>query len=177
MKTRIIHTKFWSDDFVNTLTHKEKLLFCYLMTNDKVSLTGMYELPGRYIKADLELTDKELEQAKKKLSESGKVLFHGSWIKLVNHDKFNNFSGKKLSIAKEKELNSIPTELTGYQYPIDTSIDTSMDTLNKDNHNHNHKDKDNNKDRDNNKKKNIEVIKAEIRKSIKRNERKDADGA
>jgi hypothetical protein len=136
MKTRIVHTRFWQDEFVNTLTPKEKLLFIYLLTNDRVSLTGMYELPDKYIKADLELTDKELEVAKEKLQKNNKILFCDGWVKIVNHDKYNSYTGEPIQKAKLKELALVPDKLIHYRYPINTSIDTSIDTPNKDIYNH-----------------------------------------
>ncbi len=130
MKTRIIHTRFWQDEFVSELSHKEKLLFMYLLTNDRVSLTGIYELPEKYIKADLELTNKEIEIAKEKFVNEGKFYFYKSWIKILNHDRFNNYNGEKISLAKEKELVNIPTEIREYVWVSDTSIDTSIYTPN-----------------------------------------------
>lgn len=132
MKTRTVHTRFWQDEFINTLTAKEKLLFIYLITNDRTSLTGMYELPDKYIRADIDMTQKELDVAKGKLSENNKILFHSSWIKIINHDKFNSYTGEKIDVAKEKEMALLPKELIEYQCPTDTSIDTSSDTPNKD---------------------------------------------
>jgi len=91
MKTRIIHTRFWQDSYVVELSHKEKLVFLYLLTNDRVSLTGMYELPDRYIQADLDLTSEELVIIKDKLQKDGKIFFFKGWVKLLNHDKYNSF--------------------------------------------------------------------------------------
>jgi hypothetical protein len=140
MKTRIIHTRFWQDSYVVELSHKEKLVFLYLLTNDRVSLTGMYELPDRYIQADLDLTSEELVIIKDKLQKDGKIFFFKGWVKLLNHDKYNSFKGEKIEVAKEKELNNIPKEVVDFQYPIATSIHTSSDTLSNDNQLNNNKD-------------------------------------
>jgi len=137
MKTRIIHTRFWQDEYICGLNNKEKLLFIYLLTNDKVSLTGTYELPDKYICADLDWSGGELRLVKEKFEKEGKFRFFKSWVQIINHDRYNNFKGEKLSKAIEKELKSIPSELIQYLYPPDTSIDTP----NK--HKHNNKDKDN----------------------------------
>lgn len=128
MKTRILHTRFWQDSYVIKLTHKEKLVFNYLLTNDRVSMTGMYELPDKYIQMDLDLTPKELAQIKDRLQE--KVFFYDGWVKILNHDKYNSYKGEKIDIAKEKELANIPEIVKQYQGGIDTSIHTSIDTLN-----------------------------------------------
>lgn len=129
MKTRIIHTKFWSDGFVSSLKHKEKLLFLYLFTNEKVNICGIYELPDKYIRADLELTQRELDNAKEKLQKSRKFIFKDGWIKIINVEKYNSYSGEKNEIANKKELSYVPDNFVEYARGIDTSIDTSIDTL------------------------------------------------
>ena len=145
MKTRIIHTRFWQDEYICSLNDKEKLLFIYLLTNDKNSLTGTYELLDKYICADLGWTNSELKQVKEKLEKDGKFRFFKSWVQIINHDKYNNFRGKKLDTAIIKEIGLVPEELSKHLYCPDTSIDTSSDTPNKDKD----KDKHLNKDKDN----------------------------
>ena len=130
MKTRIIHTRFWQDSFVCQLSHKEKLFFAYLITNDRVNIIGCYELPDKYIMADLELTRQELEKAKEKLHKAGKVLFKDGWIRIVNSDKYNSYNGEKLLKARENELSQAPKELIEYKVSIDTSIHTSINRPN-----------------------------------------------
>lgn len=134
MKTRIIHTRFWQDNFVTNLSYKEKLTFIYLLTNDRVGLTGMYELPDKYIKVDLDLTQGEVDSIKEKLSKAGKIYFWNGWVKILRHDKFNSYKGKKIEPALVRELAMIPNEIIEFNNTsIDTSIDGSSDTPN--NHN------------------------------------------
>lgn len=129
MKTRIIHTKFWKDNYISTLNHKEKLLFIYLITNDQVSICGIYELPDKYIRADLNLTKKELTDIKAKLQKDGKIAFWNGWVRVRNVDKYNRYSGEKNDIARDRELSLAPDKLVNFGWGIDTSINTSMDTL------------------------------------------------
>ncbi len=130
MKTRIIHTRFWQDNFVSSLNHKEKLVFIYLLTNDRVNLVGIYELPDKYIKVDLNLTESELQRIKQKLHKANRILFKNGWIKIVRHDKYNSYKGKTVNKAKKKELSNIPVFFIQDGGGIDTSIDTSIDTPN-----------------------------------------------
>jgi hypothetical protein len=130
MKTRIIHTRFWKDNFISTLTAKEKLVFIYLLTNENVSLSGIYELPDKYVQADLDLNPSELKTIKEKLQKNSKFYFIDGWVKIVNHDKYNCYTGAKTGMAREKEIASVPSKVMEYGSTIDTSIDTSMDTPN-----------------------------------------------
>ncbi len=135
MKTRILYTKFWQDHYVCSLNIKEKLVFLYLLTNEKVNLCGIYELSDKVVKMDLEITQSELDKIKQKFINDKRFIFYNGWVKIINGNKYNNFSGEKNEIAKQKELNFIPLELLNdtlsipYRYP--------SDSLN--NHNHNQK--------------------------------------
>lgn len=132
METRIIHTKFWKDDYISKLSHKEKLLFIYLLTNETINICGIYELPDKYICIDLELTQTELDSYKEKFKKDNKFDFSNGWVKIINVDKYNSFNGPKNEIARQNQLLRVPKEL----YTIDTSINTSIDTTH--NHNTNH---------------------------------------
>lgn len=124
MKTRILHTRFWDDSLVCSLSAKEKLFFIYLLTNERNNLIGVYELSDKRIMNDLDITKTELQSGKEKLMFDKKVIFYKGWIKIINHDKYNTFSGEKNEIAKKREWSEVPEKLRGN----DTSIDTSMDS-------------------------------------------------
>jgi len=145
MKTRIIYTKFWYDNYISTLNPKEKLLFLYLITNEKINICGIYELPDKYILLDTGLTQKELDSCKQKFMEDGKFAFIDGWIKIMNFNNYNTFTGEKNEKAKEKELSIIPEKVLNFEYPMDRGIDrvsANLDTLINHNHNqyinHNH---------------------------------------
>ena len=38
MKTRIVHTKIWQDDYFVNLSFQEKVLFLYLISNEYIML-------------------------------------------------------------------------------------------------------------------------------------------
>lgn len=125
MKTRIVHTRMWNDDLICKLEPKEKLLFVYLLTNERNNLIGTYEISDNRIIADTGLTHKELTEGKTKLELVKKVFFLKGWVKITNHDKYNSFKGSKIAVAKEREFSEVPQEILD----LDTSIDTSTDSL------------------------------------------------
>lgn len=144
MTTRAIHTKIWSDTWFAELSTSEKLLFIYLLTNRYVNLCGIYELPDRIIAFDTGLPLKTIEAAKAKLSE--KIIFIDEWVAIKNVEKYDTYSGGKLSSAKEKQLQEIPHHILsmvekikkekvdgvsiGYAYPMDTSNSNSNNNNN-----------------------------------------------
>jgi hypothetical protein len=129
MKTRIIHTKFWQDEYIGYLSPTDKLLFVYLLLNPHVGLCETYELPDRVVTFETGLTKEQLEKAKEKFSKDGKFAFYKGWIKILNYDRYNQYLGEKNLTAREKECSLIPKEvLEGfngvskeYRYPIDTT--------------------------------------------------------
>lgn len=94
MKTRIIHTKFWKDTFVSDLNPSEKLIFLYLLTNDRVNIIHCYECADREILFDTGVTRDALESAKIKLSAGGKVYFFQNYVFLANAEKYEQYRGE-----------------------------------------------------------------------------------
>jgi len=136
MKTRMVYTRFWHDNYISELKPEEKLVFVYLITNEKVNICGIYELPDRYIKFDLGLKQNELVKIKRKFMENGKFLFIDGWVKILNYERYNRFLGEKNEKAKENELSLIPIKIREFTYPIDR-VSTNGDTLNSHSHNTN----------------------------------------
>lgn len=122
----MIHTKVWKDEYFGNLNRVEKLLFIYLLTNDKANICGIYELSDREIKFDLDITEPELQEAKERFQKDGKFIFLNSWVRVVNYEKYNPYTGSKNESAKDSELNLCPIELK--EYPIDT-LSTISDSL------------------------------------------------
>ena len=51
-KLRSLNTAFWSDTWVEDLEPLKKLLFIYLVTNDKTNMLGIYEASIKKISFD-----------------------------------------------------------------------------------------------------------------------------
>ena len=124
----MIQTKFWSDSYICELDIKEKMLFLYLLTNERVNLVGVYELSDRQICFDLGLTQEELTEIKTKFQKDGKFKFADGYIKIVNCEKYNSFTGEKNELAKSKELalisdtvlKKLDTLSIPHRYPMDS---------------------------------------------------------
>lgn len=135
MKTRIVFTKIWKDTYFSNLTQIEQLTFLYLITNDSVGLTGIYELDDRSITSALKISQQQFIKIKEKFMTDKKISFYNGWIKVLNHDKYNNYSGSKNEIAVEREISLISKEVIenldrvsiGYPLVADT---LKGDTLN-----------------------------------------------
>lgn len=129
MKTRIIHTKVWKDNWFANLSKDAKLLWHYLLSNEKINISGIYELSDREIVFDTSIDTSMLDLLKKELEP--KAMFYKGWVKVSNVERYNKYRNSPLNeTAYWKELSAVPSDIRAYfQLPDDTSIYTSIDTL------------------------------------------------
>ena len=116
MKARVIQTKFWEDNFVIELTHKEKLAFLYFLTNPRVNLSGVYQLPDKFILNDLDLVESELIEIKNKFVKADKIHFVDGFVVIKNAKKYNNFfkGNEWQRKAFNREMELLPKSVLEY---------------------------------------------------------------
>lgn len=124
MKTRIVHTKVWKDEWFANLSKDAKFIWLYLITNDQINICGIYELTKREILFDtgIEITDSIKEELKPK------AIFFKNWIFIPNIEKYNSYrnapNNQKAFIT---EISRIPDDVIEYILS-DTSMYTSIYT-------------------------------------------------
>ena len=164
MKTRIIHTKVWKDKWFVNLSKDAKVLWLYLLTNDKINISGVYELTDREILFDTSIDTSILESKKKELYP--KAVFFNGWVRVANIERYNRYRNSPLNeIAYRKEMSYLSEdEFRGLGIPTDTSIYTPInkkqEIINKKQEIINNKSEIRNKKR-------IEDIKKETREKLK----------
>ena len=89
-KQRIINTKFWSDPYIQGLSATDKLLYIYLLTNERTSICGVYEITNSTIAFDTGIDLDSLPQAMDRLGTDGKIRRYNNWIFLTNFVKNQN---------------------------------------------------------------------------------------
>ena len=115
-KLRSVSTAFWSDPFVEELSPSEKLLFLYLVTNEKTNMLGIYESSVKKIAFETGIRKDDVLKHLKGFERVGKVKYINNYVVLVNFMKHQNFNTnmKKSAIdiynnlpnmLKENELN------------------------------------------------------------------------
>lgn len=125
MKRRSLETRFWKDNYIQTLTSNGKLLFNYLLMNEYVNIIHIYELPETYISLETGISIKQIRYLKEQFEIDGKFRFKDSWIKIVNADKYEHYEGSLNDRAKDNLLKIIPPRILDYfNTPIDKCIDT-----------------------------------------------------
>lgn len=108
-KKRFIDSHFWSDTWVDKLGKDEKFFFLYLLTNDKTSIAGVYEIPLKMIAFESGFTQLEVVALFKKLE--AKVHYVDGWVVMKNAIKNQNYKNTKIERGIEIILQSCPQQL------------------------------------------------------------------
>jgi len=148
---RQIHPEMWDDPFILDLSPEEKLLFIYMFSNNRASLSGLYEISRKQIVYHTGLSDKFVNDTLDKFVQSKKIVMEGNFIFVVNLLKRHFSKSPKVFIRVQNDIKCIPDcepkrvwvlkykELIGYQYSTDTQSHEDKDV---------NKDKDVNEDKD-----------------------------
>lgn len=114
MKTRIIHTKFWTDSYIRKLSTKEKFYYFYLITNEFINVLHIFELPSDIASLQTKIPVEEINQINNKFKEDGKIDFINEYIYLVNADKYCFYKGIKNNQRKLRLLIEMSDEVFSY---------------------------------------------------------------
>lgn len=99
---RSINTSMWTDLWFDELEPVEKLLFIYLITNQKTNLLGIYDHTPRRISIDTRIPEKEVKEILEKFKKDGKIYFIDGWIWIVNWLKNQKWNPKMVRSAQIK---------------------------------------------------------------------------
>jgi len=113
---RPIKDEMWSDSWFYDLDPSEKLVWVFLLTNERQNVAGIYEANIRWICSNTGFDKQVIEQILKRFEDSNKIAVRGGWIVLLNHYKHQSTSPKiEEGIARIlKEVPEIVLEI----YPI-----------------------------------------------------------
>lgn len=130
MKTRIIQTRFWDDNFIVNANKDTRYLYMYLLTCQYINLCGIFQLSDKKIQFETGLTGKEFEMAKNELIENKKVFFKDGWVKILNAEKNNKYTN---SPSNEKpynaELDKVPEDiLEFFNSSVGSTVHSSVDS-------------------------------------------------
>jgi len=105
-KYRQLYTEFWSDSFVLELTPEEKYFYLYLMTNNKTTQTGIYEISKRTIETDTGYNRETVEKLIKKFCEYKKILYcdETKELMIINWIKYNLPNNKNVILCVQREI-------------------------------------------------------------------------
>lgn len=119
-KLRSVSTAFWSDPFIEDLTPSQKLLFLYLITNEKTNMLGIYESSIKKISFETGIKKDDVSNGLKEFERLNKVKYQNNFVILINYMKHQNFNTNMKKSAIDV-YNGLPKEL------IDNSLTVSKD--------------------------------------------------
>lgn len=141
MKNRYINTKFWSDAYTADLDPIEKLLFIYFITNERVNMAGMYELPLKVAAVETGIDRDMVGKVVERFAKDGKVFFVDGWVVVKNFGKYQSDRNPKIRKAVADAMAKIPDRIKevlqsrhnlsiGDGYPNDTQshLDSDQDS-------------------------------------------------
>lgn len=105
-----IATKFWSDEKIINLGSKTKLLYQYILSSPHSNMAGYYRLPKPYIKADLKLTDKELDKGLGELIDKGLIKYceESSVVLIPKYFKYNTIHNSNQAKGAANRTSELP---------------------------------------------------------------------
>jgi hypothetical protein len=120
---RSIQTGFWTDAWVVQLTPEQKYFYIYLLTNQRVSQCGIYEISLKQMEFETGYNKDTIEKLLTIFEKKKKIMFsiETSEICITNFSKYNYSSSPKVRIHILKELDKVKDKsLIQYLYGIDT---------------------------------------------------------
>jgi uncharacterized phage protein (TIGR02220 family) len=128
-----VATKFWTDEKTIDLEPEVKLLYLYILTSPHSNMAGYYRLPKAYIKADLQLLDKQLNKGFAKLLEKGLIKYcNKSCVILIpNYYKYNSIQNVNQAKGAANRTGELPKNMLveDYKQVINTYADSYQKEL------------------------------------------------
>lgn len=117
-KLRSVSTAVWSDVWFEDLTPNQKLIWLYLITNEKTNMLGIYEASIKKIAFETGVNKTEVEKALSEFTKAGRVKYQHNHIILVKFLKHQNFNTNMKKSAIDVYLN-LPKELIDSNLKLD----------------------------------------------------------
>lgn len=122
---RKVHTSFWTDSFVQSLTPEQKYFLLYLLTNEKTKQCGIYDIGKRQICFDTGYNIDTVSKLLEYFISAGKIRYNDATneIAIKNWNKYNGSSSPKVQSCVDEELINVKDRvLIEYVYSSDTVV-------------------------------------------------------
>lgn len=155
---RKVHVTFWRDEFVEGLTPEQKFFYLYLLTNDRTTQCGIYEITTKQMCYDTGYNEDTIKKLISFFIDIGKIKYSVSTkeMALKNWGKYNDSNSPKVRSCIEKELLKVKDRvLIQYIYSIDTHTQEEQE-----------EEKEEEKEQQQEKEKEIEKVKIKLREHV-----------
>ncbi|WP_080657275.1 hypothetical protein [Treponema pedis] len=111
---RYISSSFWSDDWVDSLTGLEKLLYMYLLTNECTSICGVYKITIKRMKDDTGIPREEVMRMLDVFAKAKKAFYFEEYIILPKWLKHQNINNLKVKLGITRALQALPENIINF---------------------------------------------------------------
>lgn len=127
-KLRSINTIIWSDPWFEDLTSQEKLLFIYLITNEKTNMIGVYETSIKKMSFETGIDKNEIETILLNFEQKQKIKYINNRVVLLNFLKHQHYNTNMLKNAIDC-YNALPEELKLHNFRTLSKDSEGFETL------------------------------------------------
>lgn len=120
---RKIHTSFWSDSFVQSLTPEQRYFYLYLLTNEKTRQCGIYDISKRQMSFDTGYNIDTVSKLLEFFIFAEKIQFseQKNELAIKNWNKYNGSTSPTVVAHVVQELTQVKDKvLIEYVYPNGT---------------------------------------------------------
>jgi hypothetical protein len=109
--SRMVRSSFWKDSFVQgNLNPLDRYLFLYLLTNERTNISGIYEIPMKFIAMETGIDISELDRSMfPRLSE--KIAYIDGWVVIKNFQKHQSLKSALIKKGIFNELSRVPEKV------------------------------------------------------------------
>ena len=114
-KQRYISTAIWDDDWFDSLSVLEKLVYFYLLTNTHTNAAGVYQCTLKNMRLEIGLNREQVEEIMGKFAATGKAYYYKDYIiipKWLRHQKVGERS--KMYLGAAQVLKSLPEDVKAF---------------------------------------------------------------
>lgn len=119
-KQRYIDTKFWTDNYIQSIDPKVRYFYLYILTNPLTNISGSYEISLRTMEFDTGYPMDTLSYCIDTLSKDKKIIYFNGWIRIINFVKHQSTTSQKVISGINECISKIPKEIYEKLYPMDT---------------------------------------------------------
>ena len=105
---RQIHTSIWDDDWFCQLSSDEKVVFIWLFSNRRASVSGLYQFTEFICSRETGLPKEIVRKAIQQLINDGKIYVEDDWVWVKNLRKYNYYKNGNADVRIRKDLEQIP---------------------------------------------------------------------
>lgn len=131
---RQIHVLIWDDDWFCQLSSDEKVVFIWLFSNRRASVSGLYQFTEFICSRETGIPIENVRKAIKHLVDDKKIYVEGEWVWVKNLRKYNYYPNGNADVRIRKDLEQLPDNGLRHAYidyykPLDSPLQAPIPPL------------------------------------------------